>query len=44
MGYLDQIVRTYLFWILSSQQGMQNGGKGFLSIILAGLGILVKCS
>ena len=40
MGYLDQILHTYLFRYCPAT-AMQHGGKGWLSIILAGRGRLV---
>ena len=41
MGYLDQILHSYLFSYCQAT-GMQNGGEGLLSIILAAWGLLVK--
>ena len=41
MGYLDQILHTYLF-CYGIAIDLQNGGEGLSSIILAGRGILVK--
>ena len=41
MGYLDQILRTYLFWYCPATD-VQNDDEGLPSIILAGRGLLVK--
>ena len=42
MGYLDQILHTYLFLYCPAIGMNINGGEGLLSIILGGRGILVK--
>ena len=41
MGYLDQILHTYLFKYCPAT-GMQSCDEGLLSFILAGRGLLVK--
>ena len=41
MGYLDQILHTYLFEYFPAT-GMQNGGESLPSIILASRVILVN--
>ena len=41
MGYLDQILHTYLFQFCQAT-GMQNGDEGLPIIILVGPGLFVK--